>query len=92
MLFEFHRRQNAKKASSIHATYLINGLQDLAVESQLNGDRPIEDDAPMQSSPLMSSSAPQGSAEEEKRVTRHITIVREEELEGKLLRWLRQEA
>lgn len=84
MLFEFHRKQNAKKAGSVHATYLITGTRTQPTEPKSNGVESQDgEDTVMQSSPpLPSSSAPQ-PAEEESTPTpvRSILLVKEEHLE-----------
>ena len=89
MLYEFHRKQNAKKAGSVNATYLINGVVVVvaaasAGQSQINGDG---DDIHMQSSPFMSSSAPQEESQEQTLYSRSVLLAREEDLEGEELRW-----
>ena len=94
MLYEFHRSQNAKKPNTLHATYLVSGTKPatplVASSPQaLNGNTQKKDgeDDYMQSSPYMPSSAPQVEEQDENAgavsVTT-ITLVREEELEGKL--------
>lgn len=84
MLFEFHRKQNAKKAGSVHATYLITGTRTQPTQPRSNGtDAQDGEDAVMQSSPpLPSSSAPQPT-EDERAATpvRSILLVKEEHLE-----------
>ncbi|KAF1928010.1 uncharacterized protein M421DRAFT_64338 [Didymella exigua CBS 183.55] len=81
MLFDFHQKQNAKKANSIHATYLISGtkrsLDDISGTNS-RGDEVVS----MRSSPFMSSMPEQeGAAPEEEPVKKSaLLMVREEEL------------
>lgn len=83
MLFEFHQKQNAKKANSVHATYLISGVKRSDEESAATNGR-ITEDVSMRSSPFMSS-MPEQSQEDEEQPVRKTTIalVREEELASK---------
>ncbi|KAF3003603.1 hypothetical protein E8E13_007132 [Curvularia kusanoi] len=80
MLFEFHQKQNARKANSVHATYLISGVKRSDEEPAAPNGRTTED-VSMRSSPFMSS-MPEQSQEEETQPVRKTTIalVREEEL------------
>ena len=84
MLSDFHNQQTTKKPGSVHAMYLISGVQVAKPSSDLNGtsdDHPA-DDTPMQSSPFMSSSMPEQEEEEDTTATlKVITLVREEQLE-----------
>ena len=83
MLYEFHRKQNAKKPGSVHATYLITGTRHLP-KPESNGVHSQDDeDTVMQSSPpLPSSSMPRpAEAEEEKIPRRSILLVKEEHLD-----------
>lgn len=82
MLYEFHRKQNAKKPGSVHATYLLTGIKRSnelnGVHSQQNG----EDTVMRSSPPLPSSSIPQPEQEEQEQiVTRSIMLVKEEHLD-----------
>lgn len=84
MLFEFHRKQNAKKPGSVHATYLIIGTRTEQKPQEQNGVQSQDsEDAVMQSSPpLPSSSAPQQQEEETKPTpVRSILLVKEEHLD-----------
>jgi hypothetical protein len=89
MLFDFYQKQNAKKPSSVHATYLVAGkqrtLEDTNGTSGSNGA-----DVSMRSSPFMSS-MPEAEEEDDnesdedepvKETT--ILLVREEELQSAL--------
>lgn len=86
MLYEFHRKQNAKKPGSVHATYLLTGTR-RPTPSQVNGSHSQEDgeDTVMQSSPMLpSSSFPQPdneTAEEEAPLIRSIMLVKQEHLD-----------
>ncbi|KAH8728676.1 DNA polymerase subunit Cdc27 [Phaeosphaeriaceae sp. PMI808] len=80
MLFDFHQKQNARKAKSVHATYLVTGKKS-SIERTNGAHDKDSGDIPMRSSPFMSSMPePEESvAEPVKRTT--IVLVREEELE-----------
>lgn len=83
MLFEFHRQQNGKKPGMIHATYIVAGSKQKVEPSK--GNSKDGEDEYMHSSPFQSS--PVAMAEE---VTEHtpvlfVTLVREEDLEGRFL-------
>jgi hypothetical protein len=87
MLFEFHRQQNAKKAGSIHATYILAGnkrrIEPIAIG---NGTTKDGDDAYMQSSPFQSSpvaAVPEETIEDTPVLS--VTLVREEDIEGTCL-------
>lgn len=85
MLYEFHRKQNAKKPGSVHATYLITGVRQPKVNAHTNGMHSQEDgeDTVMQSSPLLPSSSapkPEEDAPEEPVSVRSVLLVREEHL------------
>lgn len=54
MLFDFHQKQNARKAKSVHATYLITGKQ-RAHEAPNGASAQDGGDVDMRSSPFMSS-------------------------------------
>lgn len=85
MLYEFHRKQNAKKPGSVHATYLIAGTRKVvATTIQTNGDHSQDgEDTVMQSSPVLpSSSAVQSDGmPEESTFIRTLTLVKQEHLE-----------
>jgi hypothetical protein len=80
MLYEFHRSENAKRLQSVHATYLITGIQLPTEEpaNQTNNSRNGEDEV-MQSSPFMSSMPQPDDAEPSVRTTSMI-LVREEDM------------
>jgi len=80
ILYDFHQKQTSKKAGSVHATYLVSGVQ--VVKPASNGVHQTDEDTPMQSSPFMSSSMPNQDVEEEATGTRVMTLAREEHLEG----------
>jgi DNA polymerase delta subunit 3 len=83
MLFEFHRLQNSKKPGSIHATYLVTGLQrPEQFNSVSNGHGAGGEDTYMQSSPFMSSSIAQPEEQHEAKPVQTIMLVKEEDLEG----------
>lgn len=94
ILAEFYTAENAKKSGSVHATYLVSGLQEAPAlglpetngttssqqPDEVMGD--ADSDMPMPSSPFPSSSAPgpsQTAAAPELR--RVLTLVREEQLD-----------
>ena len=80
MLYDFHKKQNAKKSGSVHATYLLDGTPKTASESQPNGHQADGEDAHMQSSPFMSSAVPQEEKAEEAVPSRSVVLAREEDL------------
>lgn len=84
MLYDFHRSENAKKAQSVNATYVITGVQKPPEKPATNGHAKDGEDEVMQSSPFMSSMPQPEVAEEEIRTTSMI-LVREEDLEGRIL-------
>lgn len=81
MLFDFHQKQNAKKAKSIHATYLISGIMRSADETNGTNGR-MNEDYSMRSSPFMSSMPEQEEESDEEEPVKQTTLllVREEEL------------
>lgn len=85
MLYEFHRKQNAKKPGSVHATYLLTGTRRVErVEPQTNGGAGQDEDTPMQSSPpFPGSSAPKPDVDVDERqsIVRSVMLVKEEDLE-----------
>lgn len=84
MLYDFHRQQNAKKPGTLHATYLLSGtkreedIPSIKLEVKKDG----EDDY-MQSSPFIASSMPQIEEGTGATSVLSITLVREEDLEGR---------
>ncbi|KAI2475571.1 dna polymerase protein [Pyrenophora tritici-repentis] len=82
MLFEFHKKQNARKPGSVHATYLITGTprrsnsvnnrstNDTDMKSEESDDSDFANDSDDEDTP-----APRGVRET------HIVLVQEEELE-----------
>ena len=88
MLYEFHHSENAKKPSSVNATYVIAGIQkppeplpSKVAQTNKNGD---DEDEIMQSSPYLPSSMPNQDTTIETAATASIVLAREEDLEGKL--------
>ena len=84
MLYDFHRSENAKKTQSVNATYVITGVQKPPEKPATNGHAKDGEDEVMQSCPFMSSMPQPEVAEEEIRTTSMI-LVREEDLEGRIL-------
>ncbi len=84
MLFNFHHQESSKKSGSVHATYLISGIRRPPEPAAVNGNHEKDgDDDYMQSSPFMSSSMPNQEEATEIIPTRCITLVKEENLEGR---------
>ena len=87
MLYEFHRKQNAKKPGSVHATYLLTGTRrSEPTQPQTNGGASQDEDTVMQSSPpFPSSSAPKPDVDMEQQqqqtTVRTVMLVKEEDLE-----------
>ncbi|KAI4131579.1 MAG: hypothetical protein LQ347_002916 [Umbilicaria vellea] len=82
MLYQFHHEQTKKRPGSVHATYLVGGVQRVTDLVSTNGAQKVEDqDAHMPSSPYMSSSMPHQDGTEEEPTVRSITLVTEEQLE-----------
>ena len=85
MLYEFHRKQNAKKPGTVHATYLLTGIRRIhSLSTHPNGVHSHDgEDTVMQSSPVFpSSSVPmQDETMEEASLMRTILLVKEEDLE-----------
>ncbi|KAJ8112999.1 hypothetical protein OPT61_g4768 [Boeremia exigua] len=80
MLFDFHQKQNARKANSIHATYLISGSR-RSIEETNGANGRSDEDVNMRSSPFMSSMLEQEDRDKEEHVKKSvILLVREEEL------------
>ena len=87
MLYDFHHKQNSKKAGTVHATYLITGLHRRLTPSQTNGVHHEDgDDVPMQSSPPFPSSSfggPVSQEEEEVAImAKLVLLAKEEDLKG----------
>ncbi|KAL9070314.1 MAG: hypothetical protein Q9157_005860 [Trypethelium eluteriae] len=76
-------KQNARKASSVHATYLITGTRNPQQPAQTNGVHSQDEDSLMQSDTFMSSSAPEPDAGtgEESIPVKSIMLAKEEDLE-----------
>jgi hypothetical protein len=93
LLFDFHQKQNAKKANCVHATYLVTGKKRTDSDSGkgkgadgVNGKN--GEDVNMRNSPFMSSMPePEEDDESDEEPVKQTTIllVREEELEGGIL-------
>ncbi|KAI9724120.1 MAG: hypothetical protein M1812_000839 [Candelaria pacifica] len=84
MLFDFHHQETSKKPGSVHATYLLSGIRRPPDPAAVNGSHAKDgDDDYMQSSPFMSSSMPNQDEAEESVSIRCITLVKEENLQGK---------
>ncbi|KAJ5611089.1 hypothetical protein N7510_007808 [Penicillium lagena] len=81
MLFDFHRIENAKKPQTVHATYVVSGIQKPPQSPGINGHGANDEDAIMQSSPYMPSSMPNQDPADAVRVT-SIILTREEDLEA----------
>ncbi|KAJ5811512.1 hypothetical protein N7474_007813 [Penicillium riverlandense] len=81
MLFDFHRIENAKKPQSVHATYVISGIQKPPPPPGTTGHGANDEDAIMQSSPYMPSSMPNQDPADAVRVT-SLILTREEDLEA----------
>lgn len=84
ILFEFHRNENAKKPKTVHATYVISGIQKAPEPTPTNGHADDEDEM-MQSSPYSTGSLPDEDASDSIRTT-SIILAREEDLEGTQIR------
>ncbi|GLI74141.1 hypothetical protein PoHVEF18_002375 [Penicillium ochrochloron] len=85
ILFDFHRIENAKKPHSVHATYLISGIQNPPEAPATNGHANDEDEI-MQSSPYLPSSMPNQEVTFNQLRIASVIIAREEDLEGALVR------
>jgi DNA polymerase delta subunit 3 len=96
MLFEFHKKQNARKPNSVHATYLVTGIPRRSEHTNSVNGR-IGEDTDMRGSPSMSSmpepeesgdsdytseSDDENTAAPKGVKETQIVLVREEELEG----------
>ena len=85
MLYNFHKKQNAKKLGSVHATYLLDGIPKPIINGiQTNCHRVDDDkDVHMQSSPFTSSAAQQEDKVEGFAVpSRSIILARQEDFEA----------
>lgn len=85
MLYDFHRTENAKRPGSVHATYVITGIQKAAEKQPATNGHPMKDgrdDDIMQSSPYLSSSMPQQDTLHEPVETVSMILAREEDLAG----------
>ncbi|OGE55600.1 hypothetical protein PENARI_c004G11535 [Penicillium arizonense] len=80
VLFEFHRNENAKKPQTVHATYVISGIQKAPEPAPTNGHANDEDEI-MQSSPDLPSSMPNQDASSYSTRIASIILAREEDLE-----------
>ncbi|KAJ5195971.1 hypothetical protein N7449_006450 [Penicillium cf. viridicatum] len=80
ILFEFHRNENAKKPQTVHATYVISGIQKAPEPAPTNGHADDEDEM-MQSSPYLPSSMPNQDTALDSIRTTSIVLAREEDLE-----------
>ncbi|KAJ5479711.1 hypothetical protein N7530_005220 [Penicillium desertorum] len=81
ILYEFHRNENAKKPQTVHATYVISGIQKAPEPAPTNGHADDEDEM-MQSSPYLPSSMPNQDATSDSIRTASIVLAREEDLEA----------
>lgn len=87
MLYDFHQKQNRRKPGSVHATYILTGVQTQTRPVHVNGGKQEdESDAHMASSPFPGSSAPEPSSQQNEEVHTNKTIIltKEESLEGAL--------
>ncbi|MCJ1378473.1 hypothetical protein MMC17_001572 [Xylographa soralifera] len=81
ILYDFHARQNAKKSGSVHATYLVSGVQSTkAIVNRSIAE--ADEDVHMHSSPFMSSSMPQQDVEEGVFEVKVMTLVQEQRLDA----------
>lgn len=83
ILYEFHRTENAKKPQSVHATYVISGVQKPPEPPATNGH--ADEDEVMQSSPYIPSSMPNQDLTPDSSRIASIILAREEDLEGRPL-------
>ena len=82
MLHDFHQKQTSEKPGSVHAVYLLDGIQIRSKQFNSNGQPGCAEETHMQSNPAMSSSMPQEENEESIIPTKGILLAREEELQG----------
>ncbi|KAL4807571.1 DNA polymerase subunit Cdc27 [Aspergillus unguis] len=88
MLYDFHRNENAKRPSSINATYVVTGIPkpaEPATNGAANGSGD-NDDSITPSGPYISSSMPNQEDSDNQIPVSTVLLAREEDLEGKLLR------
>ncbi|TKA62878.1 hypothetical protein B0A55_08478 [Friedmanniomyces simplex] len=80
MLYDFHRKQNAKKPGAVHATYLITGTKRKEIPTNVTHSQRDGDDTVMHSSPpLPSSSAPKPDEHDEEPIAvQTVMLVKEE--------------
>ncbi|KAK5012997.1 hypothetical protein LTR39_003865 [Cryomyces antarcticus] len=87
MLYDFHRKQTAKKPGSVHATYLIAGTcrPDTPIQANEVNGHDGEDRVMQSSPPFPSSSMPQQEESVEEDVTvKLLLLAKEEDLEAKV--------
>lgn len=87
ILYDFHRTENAKRPGSVHATYVLTGIQKAPENHPTTNGHPTKDgrdndDDIMRSSPYLSSSMPQQDTLHEPVKTVSIILTREEDLAG----------
>jgi DNA polymerase delta subunit 3 len=86
MLYDFHRKQTVEKEGSIHATYLLTGIQTAPIYTESNRSvEVIADDVPMPSGLLMSNSIPNRIVKISELRLNVITLATEEDLESKCI-------
>ncbi|KAF2771415.1 hypothetical protein EJ03DRAFT_342192 [Teratosphaeria nubilosa] len=82
MLDDFHRKQNAKKPGSVHATYLLTGARKATAPTNgVHGQQDGEDAVMQSSPPLPSSSMPKPEDSEESVAVKSVLLAKEEHLE-----------
>lgn len=85
MLYEFHRKQNAKHSGSVHATYVVTGIKIRTVTPKPSQQDPDGDSTMRSSPPLPDPSSPvvasQADDDDESIPIKSIMLVREEHLE-----------
>ncbi|KAJ5166032.1 hypothetical protein N7492_006328 [Penicillium capsulatum] len=79
ILYEFHRAENVKKPQSVHATYVISGIQKPPGPPATNHH--MDEDEIMQSSPYIPSSMPNPDTAADSLRIASIILAREEDLE-----------
>ncbi|MCJ1296640.1 hypothetical protein MMC34_008206 [Xylographa carneopallida] len=79
MLYYFHASQNEQKPGSVHATYLVSGVQSTKAIVNVSVAE-VNEDLQMQSSPFMSCSMPGQDVEEEASTAMVMTLVEEQHL------------
>lgn len=83
MLYEYHEAQNKRKPGSVYATYMLAGTKKQA--PQPNG-KEVDVDASMRSSPPASSVVQSSQQRGEDINVKTVTLVREENLDGRSTR------